>query len=240
MLRFLTFAITVKDRSLWSWKVAKIRTKRPASLRPDRVRRLDGISQLLTTDAPAAVLSDISGMTVSKREFRRLSLALLLGLLPCGGVRIGGFSLPTAATTRWRFRRCPQRLCRCPVSAGADPVQRTYLATGGAVSTGRPITRRQSPRKVGNHFERRPSLRRCAMFELGFVCSDDRTRRPSASQGSTCKVPPRHRISFEAPTCPNTPWHHVRDRFNGLTSPREVVCRIAHDLTPNEWIRIIA
>jgi hypothetical protein len=46
MPRFLTFAITVKDRSFWSWKVAKIRTKRPASLRLGRVRRLDGISQL--------------------------------------------------------------------------------------------------------------------------------------------------------------------------------------------------
>jgi hypothetical protein len=145
------------------------------------------------------------------------------------------FSLPTAATTRRRFRRCPPRLCRCQVSAGADPGS-AYITSPRAVRS-RPVTRSQSPRKVGRQlFERRPSLRHeaCAMFKLAFACSADRARRPFAPQGSTSKVPPRHRISFAVPARPNTP-HPVRDRFNGLTSPRKAVCRIAHDLTPNEW-----
>jgi hypothetical protein len=49
-------------------------------------QRLDGIPQVATADASAAVLSDISGTTVSERELRRLRLALLLGLPLCGGL----------------------------------------------------------------------------------------------------------------------------------------------------------
>jgi hypothetical protein len=49
-------------------------------------QRLDGIPQVATADASAAVLSDISGTTVSEHELRRLRLALLLGLPLCGGL----------------------------------------------------------------------------------------------------------------------------------------------------------
>jgi hypothetical protein len=49
-------------------------------------QRLGEIPQVATADASAAVLSDISGTTVSEVELRRLRLALLLGLPLCGGL----------------------------------------------------------------------------------------------------------------------------------------------------------
>jgi hypothetical protein len=61
-------------------------------------QQLDGISQVVTADASAAVLSDISGTTISEHELRRLRLALLLGLPQCGGlVPSLAFALATAA-----------------------------------------------------------------------------------------------------------------------------------------------
>jgi hypothetical protein len=49
-------------------------------------RELSAVPQVATADASAAVLSDISGTTVSEHELRRLRLALLLGLPLCGGL----------------------------------------------------------------------------------------------------------------------------------------------------------
>jgi hypothetical protein len=60
-------------------------------------QRLGGISQVVTADPSAAVLSDISGTTVSEHELRRLRLALLLGLPLCGGLVL---SLATALMAR--------------------------------------------------------------------------------------------------------------------------------------------
>jgi hypothetical protein len=48
--------------------------------------RLSEIPQVATTDASAAVLSDISGTTISDAALRRLRLALLLGLPLAGGL----------------------------------------------------------------------------------------------------------------------------------------------------------
>jgi hypothetical protein len=48
--------------------------------------RLSEIPQVATTDASAAVLSDIGGTAISDVALRRLRLALLLGLPLCGGL----------------------------------------------------------------------------------------------------------------------------------------------------------
>jgi hypothetical protein len=64
-------------------------------------QRLDGIPQVATADASAAVLSDISGTTVSEHELRRLRLALLLGLPLCGGLVLSlAFAFTAAASAR--------------------------------------------------------------------------------------------------------------------------------------------
>ena len=56
---------------------------------------------LTTADASAAVLSDISGTTVSEHELRRLRLALLLGLPLCGGLALSlAFALTAAVSAR--------------------------------------------------------------------------------------------------------------------------------------------
>jgi len=60
-------------------------------------QRLGEIPQVATADASAAVLSDISGTTVSEHELRRWRLALLLGLPLCGGLVL---SLATALMAR--------------------------------------------------------------------------------------------------------------------------------------------
>ncbi len=60
-------------------------------------RRLGEIPQVATANASAAVLSDISGTTVSEHELRRWRLALLLGLPLCGGLVL---SLATALMAR--------------------------------------------------------------------------------------------------------------------------------------------
>jgi hypothetical protein len=60
-------------------------------------QRLGEVPQVATADASAAVLSDISGTTVSEHELRRWRLALLLGLPLCGGLVL---SLATALMAR--------------------------------------------------------------------------------------------------------------------------------------------
>jgi hypothetical protein len=52
-------------------------------------QRLDGIPHVATADASTAVLSDISGTTVSEHKLRRVRLALLLGL-PLGPRVVAG------------------------------------------------------------------------------------------------------------------------------------------------------
>jgi hypothetical protein len=60
-------------------------------------QQLAGIPQVASADASAAVLSDISGTTVSEHELRRLRLALLLGLPLCGGLVLSlAFALTAA------------------------------------------------------------------------------------------------------------------------------------------------
>jgi hypothetical protein len=63
-------------------------------------QRLDGIPQVATADASAAILSDITGTTVSEHALRRLRLALLLGLPLCGGLVLSlAFALIAARAT---------------------------------------------------------------------------------------------------------------------------------------------
>jgi hypothetical protein len=63
-------------------------------------QQLGDIPQVATADASAAVLSDISGTTVSEHELRRLRLALLLGLPLCGGLVLSLAFAFTAASAR--------------------------------------------------------------------------------------------------------------------------------------------
>jgi hypothetical protein len=70
-------------------------------------QRLDGIPHVATADASAAVLSDVSGTTISEHELRRLRLALLLGLPLCGGLVL---SLAFASTAAGSARRSTTRL----------------------------------------------------------------------------------------------------------------------------------
>jgi hypothetical protein len=64
-------------------------------------QRLDGIPHVATADASAAVLSDISGTTVSEHKLRRVRLALLLGLPLCGGLVLSlAIALTGAASAR--------------------------------------------------------------------------------------------------------------------------------------------
>jgi hypothetical protein len=63
--------------------------------------QLGEVSTVATADASAAILSDISGTTISERELRRLRLALLLGLPLCGGLVLSlVFALTPAASPR--------------------------------------------------------------------------------------------------------------------------------------------
>jgi hypothetical protein len=62
---------------------------------------LGEIPRVATADASAAVLSDISGTTVSEHELRRWRLALLLGLPLCGGLVLSlAFALTAAASVQ--------------------------------------------------------------------------------------------------------------------------------------------
>jgi hypothetical protein len=63
-------------------------------------QQLGDIPQVATADASAAVLSDISGTTVSEHELRRLRLALLLGLPLCSGLVLSLAFAFTAASAR--------------------------------------------------------------------------------------------------------------------------------------------
>jgi hypothetical protein len=82
---------------------------------------------LVATAASAAVLSDISGTTVSGHELRRWRLALLLGLPLCGGLVL---SLATALMAR-RY----QEVADCTYGLCCDPLAIALNAFAGQPSS---------------------------------------------------------------------------------------------------------